>query len=284
MVGVGDIFEGYRSGALVDDSEVALLHADAEHGFRPLTVPLVNVRHVAARARAARVLTAREASALVEAAEALFYQERTWPRVLARAAWRPATRERWAQWAAQGLEDLKRLDALRCVEAAAAFVASGAPAAAGAAQRPSSLVRRRRLQEGSARVGTREVSGAQVLEALATHPDAAALEQAGLRRALLAGWARTLGLRPSDEELAQTEAAWWEQRRVPPARREAFLAASGLDAAQLRRLMEERALEALVLAHAERMLPDGPSRLEALGAEARLQGLWAEAARALTRR
>ncbi len=83
MVGVGRIFEAYHRGELVDDSEVALLHADAEHGFRPLSVPLVNVRHAAREARAARVLAPREARALVDAAAALFYQDRTWPRVLA---------------------------------------------------------------------------------------------------------------------------------------------------------------------------------------------------------
>ncbi|MFP2913411.1 TfuA-like protein, partial [Pyxidicoccus sp. 3LFB2] len=65
MVGVGRIFGWYRDGEVVDDAEVALLHADAEHGWRPLTVPLVNVRHVAERARAARVLTRSAATALV---------------------------------------------------------------------------------------------------------------------------------------------------------------------------------------------------------------------------
>ena len=62
MVGVGQhLRRGTGTGVLVDDSEVALLHADAEHGYRPLTVPLVNVRHVAAQARAARVLNQRQA-------------------------------------------------------------------------------------------------------------------------------------------------------------------------------------------------------------------------------
>ena len=47
MSGIGAIFEAYRTGRLVDDADVALLHADAEHDFRPLTLPLVNVRNVA---------------------------------------------------------------------------------------------------------------------------------------------------------------------------------------------------------------------------------------------
>ncbi|WP_239014256.1 TfuA-like protein [Archangium violaceum] len=44
MVGVGRIFEAYLEGRLSADDEVALLHGPAELGFRPLTLPLVNIR------------------------------------------------------------------------------------------------------------------------------------------------------------------------------------------------------------------------------------------------
>ncbi|HKV09730.1 MAG TPA: TfuA-like protein, partial [Thermoanaerobaculia bacterium] len=49
MEGVGAVFEGYQTGALDGDDEVALLHAPAEHGYRPITVALVEVRHALAR-------------------------------------------------------------------------------------------------------------------------------------------------------------------------------------------------------------------------------------------
>ena len=65
MIGVGAIFEGYRSGALIDDAEVALLHADAAHGHRALTVPLVDVRHAAALAQKGRTLSPAQARQLV---------------------------------------------------------------------------------------------------------------------------------------------------------------------------------------------------------------------------
>ncbi|MGZ3459400.1 MAG: TfuA-like protein [Archangium sp.] len=286
MVGVGLIFEAYHRGELVDDSEVALLHADAEHGFRPLTVPLVNVRHAARLARRARVLAPREAQALVEAAGALFYQDRTWPRVLAAVAeaWRPATRAKWDAWAAGGVEDLKREDARACLQAAAAFVASGVRAPmrmrTGRAP-PSSYVRRRRLVEGLCATEEGLVSSEDVLAELRAAPEARELAEAGLRRALLAGWARTLGLVPTPEEVARAEAEWWAQLDLPPEEREAYLAAGGLDAHESRRLCEERALERLMLEHAARVLPDGPSWDEALAAEARLRGRWVEEARRL---
>ena len=285
MVGVGRIFAWYRDGEVVDDAEVALLHADAEHGWRPLTVPLVNVRHVAERARAARVLTRSAATVLVEAAEALFYQERTWPRVLERLRpqWPASTRAAWDAWFPSGAEDLKQRDAMACLQAAAAFVASGAPASVGARQQPSSLVRRRRLVDDVTRVRGGQVSSGRVLEVLRQAPDAVALAEAGLRRALLAGQARTLGLSVTSDEVAEEEAAWWDARRVAPAQREAWLSTAGLDAVGLWKLCEERALERLVLEHAPRLLPDGPSWDEALAAEARLRGRWAQAARAVAR-
>jgi hypothetical protein len=284
MVGVGRIFGWYRDGVVEDDSEVALLHADAEHGWRPLTVPLVNVRHAAERAQAARVLKRAEARALVEEAAGLFYQERTWARLLERVRprWKQATGAGWEAWFAKGVEDLKRWDAEACIQAAAEWVASGAPMPQGARQSPSSLVRRRRLVDGVTRVGGGAVSSGRVLEALREAPDARALAEAGLRRALLAGWARTQGLSVTEAEVAGEEAAWWRERSVAPGRREAFLAASGLDGVALRRLCEERALERLVLAHASRLLPDGPSWDEALASEARLRGRWAEASREVT--
>ncbi|MFL5344409.1 MAG: TfuA-like protein [Hyalangium sp.] len=288
MVGVGQIFEGFRDGVLVDDSEVALLHADAEHGYRPLTVPLVNVRHVAAQARAARVLNQRQARELVTAAEELFYQDRTWRRILdaVRPLWPAATRGGWEGWFSRGVGDLKRQDAIACIRSAAAFLSLVVPVypPRGALRPPpSSLVRRRRLADDVSMVDGRAISSAQVLATLQRAPDSVELAEAGLRRALLAGWARSLGLVPTDEEQKAAEAEWWRNHRVRPSARQAFLGACGLDKPGLRRLCEERALERLVLAHAQRLLSDGPSWEEALASEARLRGRWAEVARGARR-
>ncbi|ATB31774.1 TfuA-like protein [Melittangium boletus] len=289
MVGVGAIFEAYRRGELVDDSEVALLHADAEHGFRALSVPLVNVRHAARRAREERVLSPSESQALVDAAVGLFYQDRTWPRLLKAvgAAWAPDTRAKWDTWAAPDLVDLKREDARACLQAAAAFLASGArppPRADLLRAPPSSYVRRRRLVEGLSGTEDALTSSEDVLEELRGAPDAVALAEAGLRRALLAGWARSLGLEPTPEEVARAETDAWTRLGVPSGEREAWLAAMGLDPREFRRLCEERALERLTLEHAQRLLPDGPSWDEALASEARLQGRWGRKAPARRKR
>ena len=123
---------------LVDDSEVALLHADAEYGYQPLTVPLVNVRHVAAQARAARVLKPQQARALVTVAERLFYQERTWRRIL--EAVTPILARghvrRLGGVVLSGRGGFKRWMPRPVSGAAAAFLSSRAPVQSAARRRP----------------------------------------------------------------------------------------------------------------------------------------------------
>lgn len=223
MVGVGQIFRWYRDGALIDDADVALLHGDAEHRFRPLTVPQVNVRWAARK-----LLPAAQSRGVEEASARIFYQERTWPRVLELVPRR--LHRRFTSL------DLKAQDAREVLRAALAF-RGGRPVRP--RQPPeSSLVRRRRLP---------------ALQPLA---DARALADAGLRRSLLAGWARELGLRNPGTRYAIPHAN-------PPLR--------GFAPDEAARLAEDLALERLMLDHAERILNDGPSAEEALATEVRLR-------------
>ena len=131
MRGAGTIARWYREG-LLDDAEVALLHAGPEHGWRPLTVALVNVRHAAGMARARGLLSGREAAALVAAAAGVFYQERTWPAVLGALGgrWSAAARARWRALAARGLPDLKARDARATIRLAARLAGTGRAAGA----------------------------------------------------------------------------------------------------------------------------------------------------------
>ena len=217
MVGVGQIFRWYRDGRLTDDGAVALLHADAEHGYRPLTVPLVNVMHVAAQLQ----LLPRDARRLVRAAQGIFYQRRSW-----RAVWQ-AYGEDLEPWRRRHGEDLKALDARACLDAAVHLARSGAPRGPVSAHETSSFVRRRRIVD---------VRGAL--------PGAA---DDGTRTALLAAWAKSLGLEPDPKAVRAFE------RR---------LAGQLPDPGERLRVARLFALEARVLDRPERMLPDGPSRLE----------------------
>jgi translation initiation factor 1 (eIF-1/SUI1) len=308
MVGVGRIFGWYRDGAVEGDDEVALLHAGPEHGFRALTLPLVQVRHAAEAALAAGVLPRATARRLVTAAAEIPYQQRTWRTTLDAAAplLGPATLER-ARAFLPGVPDLKAEDARATIAAAAAFARAVHPERSatrgrarsrdarspfdsaplrsgrtGATQyRPSSLVRRRKLVDGAAVVAGRDVDAGAVLAALRTSPAREALTADGLRRFLVTGLARSLGLEVTRADEVRAERAWLARLGVPPRRRAAFLAESGLDEADARRLAEDLALEEAALAWAARLVPDGPSADEGLALAARLAGAYAAAARRL---
>ncbi len=284
MVGVGEIYAAFAAGRLTGDDEVALLHGPADAGHRPLTVPLVQVRFTAEAARAKGELSTAEARRLVAAAAAIHYADRTWRALLDAAAGRlgAGAMERLRALVRQGPPDPKADDARKTIAAAAAFAASGAPLTPSPSpRRPSSLVRRAKLRQGATTVGGALLSSGAVIDSIRARDDALALAASGQRTLLLAGLARSLGLQPSPVDVDAAGQSWLASLGVPPRRRASFLAASGLDDADARRLFEDLALEELALHRAERLVPDGPSAEEGLARAAQLDGSWAGAARAL---
>jgi len=83
MVGIGEVYEGYASGLLEDDADVAQSHAPAEMGFLPLSEPLVNVRATISRCLTLSLVSRDEHDRLQLAAGALFFKERTYRRLVA---------------------------------------------------------------------------------------------------------------------------------------------------------------------------------------------------------
>lgn len=76
MEGVGEIYAYYRDGWLTADADVAVLHADADEGYRSLSWPLVNVRATVKALEEHRRLTARDAETVVSAAGTVNFSER----------------------------------------------------------------------------------------------------------------------------------------------------------------------------------------------------------------
>ncbi len=282
MIGVGGIAAAYRRGEIVDDADVALLHAGETDGFRPLTVPLVTARAVVEAARAEGVLTRAQAAAVHAAAGRAFYQDRHWPAVLDAARLAPATRAAFLAFLPHA-PDPKADDARACLAAAAEYVrarrAGAPPPPPPAISPPPSHLRRLRLEVATcvlpsgAHVGSREVLGT-----LARRPEAGRLAADGLRRSVIASLARGLGLSATGGEIAAAERAWLVRLGVRARQRDRFLAACGLDDGAARRLAEDLALEARLLDDAARAVPDGPSWEEGLALGARLSGAWAEEA------
>lgn len=129
MVGIGRIYEAYRSGVFMpfadepfeDDDEVAVEHAPAEAGWMA-TEAMVNIRATLAAAGDADVLPAGMARRLAALAKALFYKERSWATLLRRAEAVGEDASALAglrTWLPQGRIDQKRADAaalLRCLD------------------------------------------------------------------------------------------------------------------------------------------------------------------------
>ena len=99
MRGTGWVYQSFRQGTLDRDDEVAIRHAAAADGYRPLSEAMVNIRRTAGAAERQGIISAATRGTLIATGAALFYRDRTWPDLLRAAA------------AAQAAPD--ELDALR---------------------------------------------------------------------------------------------------------------------------------------------------------------------------
>lgn len=112
MVGVGEVFEAFRDGALEDDDEVAVLHGPADDGYRSLSDAMVNIRATLRRAVADSIVPEGTAASLVACAKATFYQSRSLRDAMARCAHLDGI-EALRAWLPTGRVDQKRLDGQR---------------------------------------------------------------------------------------------------------------------------------------------------------------------------
>jgi hypothetical protein len=116
MIGVGEIFEAYRDGTIIDDEAVALAHAPPELGYMPLTVPLVNVMWSAAHWHESGLTTSVERDGLLTTAKHIFFKDRTWPSVIEAAGFSTDRRGDFLAMAKSSAIDRKALDARELVE------------------------------------------------------------------------------------------------------------------------------------------------------------------------
>lgn len=85
MIGHGRVHAGYVTGRFEADDAVAVVHAPAELGYRPLSDALVDIVFTLDAAVRAGVLPAVVRAALEAVATRLFFKERRWRRILAEA-------------------------------------------------------------------------------------------------------------------------------------------------------------------------------------------------------
>lgn len=119
MIGHGTVFDWYRRGIIDSDDEVAILHADASGGYRPLSEPLVNIRYTLQGAVRDGVLDSAQRDAVLGHAKRLYYPDRSYPRLLRSLRADPelvAVAEPLERYVAEHRVDLKRRDAVSLLE------------------------------------------------------------------------------------------------------------------------------------------------------------------------
>jgi hypothetical protein len=77
MIGIGKIYDMYRKKELVDDDEVALLHAPLENDYLNLSLPMINIRITLLEAASKGLLSQTQCQKWMSVAKELFYPERT---------------------------------------------------------------------------------------------------------------------------------------------------------------------------------------------------------------
>ena len=116
MIGIGAVYRAYARGSVTGDDEVALIHAGPARGWRPLSVPLVDVRATLCRAVREKVLAKADARGLLSTAAAIHYVDRSWAEVMQACEKRSSSK--FEAWLPKGQVEQKRIDALACIEAA----------------------------------------------------------------------------------------------------------------------------------------------------------------------
>lgn len=117
MIGIGRIFEWYRTGVLDDDADVAQIHGPAELLYPSLSLPLANLLATLCALVEAGRISVPEARALEAAGRQTFFKERTLQSVATMASL-PGEGRRKAieELLLDGAVDQKRADALALME------------------------------------------------------------------------------------------------------------------------------------------------------------------------
>lgn len=76
MIGIGLVYSWYRDGVVTADDEVALLHGDESTGYRPMSIPLVNIRASAIRAVSKGMMNDACGDEVIAIARSVYYPER----------------------------------------------------------------------------------------------------------------------------------------------------------------------------------------------------------------
>lgn len=126
MIGVGRIFDAYRSGELEDDDDVTVMHGDADSGYLQLSAAMVDLRATLARAGAEGCLLADTCRHLERRMKALHYTERSYPALVEAArSEAPEAADAFERWLETHRVPQKKRDAVAMLRAMRDLLGSG---------------------------------------------------------------------------------------------------------------------------------------------------------------
>jgi hypothetical protein len=246
MRGVGQVFAAYRSGrwpgdadAFEDDDEVAVIHAPDELGGGAISDAMVDLRATLAAAEAARIIEASDHRALVAVLKGRPFPERSFDALLADAArlLDPQKARGIAAWLPDHKVARKRLDAIEMLQAMAALLrTSPAPFVADFVMQQTLFWQNFVAQCDADEENALDPAAERVLERLRRDQDAwYACARATLGRLLPASDGAVVNVEaPPHRALDRLR---WERGLWQRSDLLAWMAANGLDAAGLERLL-----------------------------------------------
>jgi TfuA protein len=111
-IGVGHVYEWFRSNRLSRDDDVAVVYTESDSAYIVQTTPMVNVIWVVERARDRELVSPSLANLILASARRLDWRHRTWPGVLADPEISHSLPADFLAFATDPQNNLKRLDAL----------------------------------------------------------------------------------------------------------------------------------------------------------------------------
>ncbi|HET9955115.1 MAG TPA: TfuA-like protein [Polyangiaceae bacterium] len=261
MRGVGRVFEAYACGEYEDDDEVAVVHAAASAGHKPLSEAMVNIREGLRLARQDGLIDDPTHQSLIDMAKGQFYPERSWRglfRLVSQSGIAKERLTRLAEFIAERDPNIKRADAMALLERVRADVATAAPPYEPDYQF-SSTVFWKKLQQSASSHGPsigalgQVANGAAAQNAVLIHAKVAEprwreVQRDGLLRVLIQDETRRRGLEADEQRISAAAQSFRRERGlVSGEATRAWLTENELSREEFSSLMEIEALYELVL-------------------------------------
>jgi hypothetical protein len=241
-IGVGKIFELYKSWVVNDDDEVALMHGPAEQGYIPLSLPLINIRFSLARAQEEGRLPSEIGSKIFASAAALYYPERTLEQIVKSSVEKGVPEELAKSCLEEHYVDQKKEDAILLLETIKTFSPKTTP------RKPfyrTSLFDAFYHYDRRISFPTAELSQRQIAHYVSLHhPDFAELQFHALNRSLISLLAKILQIEVDEEQIEEEKKRFCLQNRLLFFTEEdwnAWFSKNDLTKESFHDLMEERA-------------------------------------------